>query len=47
MLTKILLGWIVFIILVYTIMWFDYIYYKKNLPAVFKKILMAFTEEEE
>ena len=26
---------------------FETIYYKKNLPAVFQKLLMAFTEEEE
>lgn len=47
MILKILLGWIIFIVVVYSYMWFDTIYYKKNLPAVFRKILLAFTEEEE
>ena len=47
MIMKILLGWIIFLVVVYTAMWFDTIYYKKNLPAVFRKLLLAFTEEEE
>ena len=47
MIVKILLGWIIFDIIVYLVMWFDHIYYKKNLPAIFHKLLMAFTEEEE
>lgn len=47
MIAKILLGWIVFDVVVYCVMWFDTIYYKKNLPAVFRKLLLAFTEEEE
>lgn len=47
MIIKILIGWIIFIGVVYSYMWFDTIYYKKNLPAVFRKILLAFTEEEE
>jgi succinate-acetate transporter protein len=47
MIIKILLGWIIFDFIVYTVMWFETIYYKKNLPAVFRKLLLAFTEEEE
>lgn len=47
MIIKILLGWIIFIGVVYCFMWLDTIYYKKNLPAAFRKILLAFTEEEE
>ena len=46
MIVKILLGWLIFVLLVYIFMWFETIYYKKNLPAVFHKLLMAFTEEE-
>lgn len=46
MILKIFLGWLVFDLLVYIAMWFEAIYYKKNLPAVFQKFLMAFTEEE-
>ena len=47
MITKILIGWLIFDVLVYIVMWFEAIYYKKNLPAVFHKLLIAFTEEEE
>ena len=46
MILKILLGWFIFNLIVYIAMWFEAIYYKKNLPAVFQKLLMAFTEEE-
>lgn len=47
MILKILLSWFIFVLIVYIAMWFETIYYKKNLPAVFQKLLMAFTEEEE
>ena len=47
MIAKILIGWLIFDAIVYIVMWFETIYYKKNLPAVFQKLLMAFTEEEE
>jgi hypothetical protein len=47
MIIKILLGWLIFLFVVYAAMWFDTIYYKKNLPALFQKFLLAFTEEEE
>ncbi len=47
MIIKILIGWAIFLCVVYSVMWFETIYYKKNLPAVFHKILIAFTEEEE
>lgn len=47
MIIKILLGWIIFLVVIYSIMWFETFYYKKNLPVVFHKILLAFTEEEE
>ncbi|MBO7067116.1 MAG: hypothetical protein J6W52_00305 [Bacteroidaceae bacterium] len=46
MIVKILLGWLIFDIVVYGVMWFETIYYKKNLPDVFRRILIAFTEEE-
>ena len=47
MVLKIFLGLLVFDLLVYIAMWFETLYYRKNLPAVFQKLLMAFTEEEE
>ena len=47
MVLKIFLGLLLFDLIVYIVMWFETIYYKKNLPAVFHKLLMAFTEEEE
>lgn len=47
MVLKIFLGLLVFDLLVYIVMWFETIYYKKNLPDLFQKLLMAFTEEEE
>ena len=47
MIIKILLGWIILLVVVYCVMWFDIIYYKKNLPGIFRKLLLAFTEEEE
>ncbi|MCR5535769.1 MAG: hypothetical protein K6F47_11480 [Bacteroidaceae bacterium] len=46
MILKIIFGWLVFDLIVYIVMWFEAIYYKKNLPAVFHKLLMAFTEED-
>jgi hypothetical protein len=42
----ILLGWGIFVCLVYLLLWGDTIYYKCNLPKVCKKVLDAFTEEE-
>jgi|GEM_PF-1196813 hypothetical protein len=42
----ILLGWGVFVCLVFLLLWGDTIYYKYNLPKVCKKVLDAFTEEE-
>lgn len=47
MILRIIIGLLIFDLLVYIVMWFETIYYKKNLPAVFQKLLMAFTEEEE
>ncbi len=47
MVLKIFLGLLLFDLIVYIVMWFETIYYKKNLPAVFQKLLMAFTEAEE
>ena len=47
MILRIIIGLLIFDLLVYIAMWFETIYYKKNLPAVFQKLLMAFTEEEE
>lgn len=47
MILRIIIGLFIFDLLVYIVMWFETIYYKKNLPAVFQKLLMAFTEEEE
>lgn len=46
MILKIIFGWLVFDLIVYIVMWFEAIYYKKDLPAVFHKLLMAFTEED-
>ncbi len=43
---KILLAWLLFVVLVYLLMWFDTIYYKYNLPEVYRKILDTFTEED-
>ena len=43
---KILLGWLVFVAIVYLLMWFDITYYKYNLPEVYRKILDTFTEED-
>lgn len=41
-----LIVWCVFVALVYLVLWFDTIYYKHNLPKLFKKMLDAFTEED-
>lgn len=41
-----LIVWGAFVGLVYLVLWFDTIYYKHNLPKVFKKMLDAFTEED-
>ena len=42
----ILLGWGIFLCLVYLLLWGDTFYYRYNLPKVCKKVLDAFTEEE-
>ena len=41
-----LLGWGIFLCLVYLLLWGDSFYYKYNVPKVCKKVLDAFTEEE-
>jgi hypothetical protein len=43
----ILLTWLAFDLIVFFIMWFEYCYYKHNIPKKCKKILESFTEEEE
>lgn len=43
---KFLIGWGIFLGLVYLLLWCDAFYYKYNLPKVCKKMLDAFTEEE-
>ena len=40
-----LIIWLLFIALVYIAMWVDHVYYKYNLPQVFRKLTDAFTEE--
>ncbi|MBR4644571.1 MAG: hypothetical protein IKO73_05375 [Bacteroidaceae bacterium] len=46
MIAKLLICWIIFDVIIYGAMWLETIYYKKNLPVHFKKILIAFTEED-
>ena len=41
------IGWLVFLLLFYTAVWFEYAYYRYNLPAKFRVLLEAFTEEDE
>ena len=41
------IGWLVFLLLFYTAVWFEYAYYHYNLPAKFCVLLEAFTEEDE
>lgn len=41
-----LIGWGLFVCLVYLMLWGDTSYYKYNLPGVCRKMLDAFTEEE-
>ena len=44
---KILLGWLLFLIVIYTIMWLEHIYYTRNLPDKYRRIIASFTEEED
>ena len=46
MILKCILAWLVFDLIVYLAMWFDTAYYKYNLPALTRKIIESFTEEE-
>lgn len=46
MVLKIVLGWFIFITVVYILMLFDILFYKYDLPKVYRKILDAFTEED-
>lgn len=41
-----IIGWLVFVAVVYLLMWFDTAYYKYNFPTLYRKILDSFTEEE-
>ena len=41
------IGWLVFLLLFYTAVWFEYAYYCYSLPAKFRILLEAFTEEDE
>ena len=45
-LTIVILAWLAFDLVVYLFMWFEPIYYKHDLPTVYRKILDSFTEEE-
>lgn len=46
MVLKAVICWLIFVVLIYGLLWFDTIYYKHNLPQVYKNILDIFTEEE-
>ncbi len=43
---NILIGWGIFVLLVYIFMWTENAYYKYDFPKLYKKILDIFTEEE-
>lgn len=47
MVKVILICWLVVVVMVYAALWFDTIYYRHDLPKVYRKILDTFTEEEE
>ena len=46
MITKIILGWLIFDVLVYACMWFEHAYYTHDLPEKFRQIVNSLTEEE-
>lgn len=41
-----IIAWLVFDLIVFFIMWFEYTYYTHDLPGKCKKIIESFTEEE-
>ena len=47
MASYLLIAWLAFDLAIFLIMWFEYAYYKHNLPGKCKKFIEAFTEEEE
>lgn len=46
MMLRIVICWAVVLCLVYGFLWFDTIYYKCNLPKMYRKMLDIFTEED-
>lgn len=42
----ILIGWFIFVAIVYLLMWFDTAYYKYDFPTLYRRMLDTFTEEE-
>lgn len=46
MIWNILFIWLAFDALVFFLVWFDYVYYRHNLPGVCRKVLDAFVEED-
>ncbi len=45
MLVKCLIGWAVFVALVYLFAWYDDVYYTHNLPEKWRKLRDTLTEE--
>lgn len=42
----IVLGWVAFVAVVYALVWFDHVYYRRDLPRKFRRVMESFTEEE-
>lgn len=47
MLIYILLGWCLFLLVFYTGVWIEYVWYRHNLKRTFRAIYEAFTEDDE
>lgn len=45
MIKTILFAWLAFVVVAYLFMWLDSVYYRKDLPGRFQKVLDSFTEE--
>ena len=43
---NIFIGWLVFLVIFYLVVFLEYAYYEYNLPQKFRIIMEAFTEED-
>ncbi len=43
---KFLIGWAIFVAVVYLLLWFDTIFFRKDVPQKFRDLMESFSEED-